>query len=238
MSVPPCAFSEVRIPCESCNRTFRSRACFDKHKTNKLRGKTYVRKRGIVRIESLLSRKKHECFKPYCLNCKQNSQIGHLCYMHPLQNVLPRSDNVLFVFYDFKTTQDTKVSESATVHVPNLVCLQQFCSLCEPLVDIDEDCERCGKRKHSFFEDPVGDLAYLCEPRPWCEGVVAIEHNARGYDAQFLLQRAMLLKWKPKLIINGLKIISMTMEHLTFIDSISYLPIPLCKLPEAFGLCA
>ena len=37
MSVPPCAFCEVRIPCESCNRTLRRRVCFDKHEKNKLR---------------------------------------------------------------------------------------------------------------------------------------------------------------------------------------------------------
>jgi hypothetical protein len=38
-----------------------------------------------------------------------------ICYMATLKNELPRSDNVLFVFYDFETTQDTKVSESATL---------------------------------------------------------------------------------------------------------------------------
>jgi len=30
----------------------------------------------------------------------------------------------------------------------------------------------------------------------------------------------------------------MTMEHLTFLDSISFLPMALRKLPEAFGLTA
>ena len=35
-SVPPCPYEDVRIPCESYNRQFRSRACFDRHKTNKL----------------------------------------------------------------------------------------------------------------------------------------------------------------------------------------------------------
>jgi len=40
MSVPPCTLSHVRIPCELCNRNFRSRACLDKHKKNKLRAKT------------------------------------------------------------------------------------------------------------------------------------------------------------------------------------------------------
>jgi len=36
MSVPPCPYADVRIPCEACNRQYRSRVCFDKHKTNKL----------------------------------------------------------------------------------------------------------------------------------------------------------------------------------------------------------
>jgi hypothetical protein len=48
--------------------------------------------------------KNHECFKPFCTLCQQNREIGHFCFMQPLKNELPRSDNVLFVFYDFETT--------------------------------------------------------------------------------------------------------------------------------------
>lgn len=157
--------------------------------------------------------------------------------MKPLANVLPDCDKVLFVFYDFETTQDTPLSESTMLHVPNLVCLQQFCNRCENEADIDVDCLRCGKRRRSFRDDPVGDLlTYLCEHRPWCNKVVAIAHNAKAFDSQFILNRAVLLKWKPELIMNGLKIISMKMHHITFLDSASYLPMPLRKLPEAFGL--
>jgi hypothetical protein len=47
-----------------------------------------------------------------------------------------------------------------------------------------------------------------------------------------------MLKWKPELITNGLKIISMNMEHLVFLVSVSFLPCALRKLPEAFGLQA
>jgi hypothetical protein len=65
--------------------------------------------------------------------------IGHLCYMATLKNEIHRSDNVLFVFYDFETTQDTKFSDSATLHVTNLVCLHQFCTQWEMSADIDED---------------------------------------------------------------------------------------------------
>jgi hypothetical protein len=66
------------------------------------------------------------------------------------------------VFYDFETTQDTKFSENATERIPNFVCVLQFCSVCE-IQDVNESgCERCGKRRHSFFDDPVGDLlSYL-----------------------------------------------------------------------------
>jgi len=46
------------------------------------------------------------------------------------------------------------------------------------------------------------------------------------------------LKWKPELIMSGLKIMCMKMEHLVFLDSVSFLPFALRKLPEAFGLSA
>jgi hypothetical protein len=127
MSISQCAFADDdrRILCESCNRTFRSQTCFDRHKTNNLRGKKKTvceRKRNCPECGLFLSRKQHECFKTYCKNCNANKEVGHLCCMKPLQNELPRSDDVLFVFYDFETTQDTKFVDMATLHVPNLVC--------------------------------------------------------------------------------------------------------------------
>jgi len=93
--------------------------------------------------------------------------------------------------------------------------------------------------QHSFFEDPVGDLlTYLYEQRPWCKKVVAIAHNAKAFDAQFILDRAIFLKWTPELILNGLKIVNMKIHNIQFLDSVSYMPMPLRKLPEAFGLQA
>ena len=72
--------------------------------------------------------------------------------------------------------------------------------------------------KLSFWEDPVGDLlSHLCAKRQWCDRVIAIAHNARGFDAQFILDRAVVLKWTPELILNGQKIICMKIHHVTFI---------------------
>jgi hypothetical protein len=61
-------------------------------------------------INDRSARQKHDCFKKFCPNCKGNRETGHLCYM-PLSPDMPSSDKVLYVFYDFETTQNTKVTE-------------------------------------------------------------------------------------------------------------------------------
>jgi len=81
--------------------------------------------------------------------------------MQPLMNELPRSGDALFVFYDSETTQDTKFSGNATEHIPILVCAQQICTACEMQDNIEMDCDRCGRRRHSFYDGPVGDLLSL-----------------------------------------------------------------------------
>jgi len=54
--------------------------------------------------------------------------------------------------------------------------------------------------------DTVGELlSYLTEPHPWANKTVAIAHNAKAFDLLFF-NRAIMLKWKPELIMNGLKI--------------------------------
>jgi len=159
--------------------------------------------------------------------------------MKPLNDVLPdASDKVLYVFYDFETTQNTKYFDKTTPHIPDLVCVLQFCTQREDAENC-RDCVRCGQRKHSFWDDPVGYmLTYLCKPRPWANKNVAIAHNAKAFDLHFILNRAIMLKWKPELIMSGLKIMCMKFEHLVFLDSVSFLPCALHKLPEAFGMSA
>jgi len=240
MASPPGAFFGTRFPCDGCNRHFRSRTCFVNHKQSSAKKKSLCeRKRCCVTCGRLVTDARHECNKVYCANCKQNRNVDHLCYLKPLKDVLPdANDKVLYLFYDFETTQNTKYSDKATLHVPDLVCLQQFCSQCEDVEDCGV-CVRCGQRKHSFWDDPVGDmLTYLCKPSPWANKIVAIAHNAKAFDLHFILNRAVFLKWKPELIMSGLMILFMKMEHLVFLDSVSFLPCALRKLPEVFGLSA
>ena len=132
---PPCAFGGIRIPCEECNRHFRNRACFDNHKR-----RSTAKKRSVCESKCccgkcgvLVTGENYECNKRYCENCRQNRETaGHLCYMRPLKDALhPGGDRVLYKFYDFETTRNTRYSDKETIHVPNLVCVQQFCSQCE-----------------------------------------------------------------------------------------------------------
>jgi len=97
MASPPCALSDVRFPCD---RHFRSRTCFANHKQSTSKKKSVCkRKRCCATCGRLVTDPRHECNKVFCANCKQNRDVGHLCYMKPWKDVLPdASDNVLYLF--------------------------------------------------------------------------------------------------------------------------------------------
>ena len=75
-------------------------------------------------------------------------------------------DKVLYAFYYFETNQNTRYTNAAKLHIPNLVCVQKFCSRFEDEED-GVDCVRCGRWMHSFWQNSIGDLlSYLTETRP------------------------------------------------------------------------
>jgi hypothetical protein len=109
---------------------------------------------GIINDRSVGN---HVCFKRFCSKCMCQRETGHLCYMAPLSPEIHSSNRVLYVFYNFETTQNTKVTESATIHVPNLVCVQQFCTLYEEDLTLIKTVIGVA-RGNTFWDDPVGDL--------------------------------------------------------------------------------
>jgi len=127
--------------------------------------------------------------------------------MTPLKDALPPAgDKVLYVFYDFEISQNIEYADEAKLHETNHICVQQFCSCYEEVEGVC-DCVRCGTRKHSFWQDHVGELlSYLTEQRAWANKIIATAHNVKAFDLNPILNRAILLKWKPDLIMNGLNI--------------------------------
>jgi len=103
----PCAYAEVRIPCDDCHRYFRNPACFANHKQSTSTQKSVCERKWRCKTcgGQAATSVKHECYKRFCSNCLENKAIGHLCYMGPLQDTLPAAnDKVLYVFYDIETT--------------------------------------------------------------------------------------------------------------------------------------
>jgi hypothetical protein len=135
---------------------------------------------------------------------------------------------------------NTKCTNTSFKHAPNLVCVQQFCTVCEDEADVEVDCQRCGKRKHSFWLDPDGDLmSYVFKSRPWSDRIVAIAHNAKAFDLLIVPNRMVEMKLLPELLVmNGQKIMCLKVENVTWLDSLNYMPMALRKLPEASGLSA
>ena len=154
-ATPPCTKDQPKYCC-TCNRWFLSEKCLQNHLILKVKGKLVCQWRQVCRNCSYLvkSDSKHECFKKFCTFFKKQPS-GHLCYVAPLKPSY-LSNKYLYVFFDMECTQDLEKCDGSFKHVPNLICAQQMCSKCEVVDDVNVDCEQCGKRIHTFWQDPVG----------------------------------------------------------------------------------
>jgi len=147
------------------------------------------------------------------------------------------SDKFLYGFFDTECTQDLEKRDGSFEHAPNFICAQEMCSKWGTVDDLSVDCEQCGKRVHTFWQDPVGKfIDYLRQSRPFAGKVYVISHNSRGYNTLFLLRRFLELRWTPQLIMDGSKYLSMVVENLHFLGSLNYLPMSLNVMPKSFDL--
>jgi hypothetical protein len=89
--------------------------------------RTSVRKRDVRRVElSLLAAATTTNVTDlFARHADRTGRWGTSVTCGHYKNELPSCDNIMYVFYEFETTQDTRYSETATEHVRNLVCLQQ-----------------------------------------------------------------------------------------------------------------
>ena len=131
------------------------------------------------------------------------------------------------------------MNATVKIHEPNLCVVQQVCNFC---LDQDENtnwCEKCGLREHVFDVDPVSEFVKLALlPKKKIVQTVCIAHNRfEGFDSQFVLKHLVeKLRLRPKLILNGTKIVLMSVKKVRFVDSLNFLHMPLSSLPKAFGL--
>ena len=140
------------IQCPDCNRTCRSKKCFDHHKKETPEMKSLCFRKykclqcNTVLLERKRSRKHHICTETFCQNCQQwfaNLDEGktHFCHMRALEAEEPVER---FIFYDFESTQESGQ------HIPNLVIAQSCCKFCSDSGESNdiqsEFCIYCGTR--------------------------------------------------------------------------------------------
>ena len=152
-----------------------------------------------------------------------------------------RKGRVAFVFYDFETRQDETIEGTVSVkkHIPTLCVAQQICEECAQNNDISVRCRWCGVREFVFRNDPVKHFVdFATRKTKYFKQIICIAHNAKAFDAQFILKYIVEnhSNFEPKVVLNGTKIIVLTVGHTKFIDSVNYMPMRLSDLPKAFGL--
>lgn len=111
-----------------------------------------------------------------------------------------------FVFFDFETTQETIIGNNKLgpelKHIPNVCVVMVTCDECRHR-DFDGPCGRCGDHKYIF--QGADCLNQFCRFlfRDEMKHTTAMAHNARGFDAQFIMQYLYKEGIKPRVITNG-----------------------------------
>ena len=112
-----------------------------------------------------------------------------------------------------------------------------MCSKCETIKDLNIDCQQCGKCTHILWQDCIGKfIEYLRLPRIFEDKIYVMSHNSCGYEAQLLIRRFLEQRWVPKLIMDCMRIFSMSVENFYFLDSLNFLAMSLYNLTKSFDL--
>ena len=247
------------VVCRDCGRCFKSAQCLENHKVSLQteKGKSVCQLlRKCKDCNRLLDGRredpsKHQCNKVYCERCKALvDRDEHQCYMRPLPDPAKQkaqknkkskeTPKQKFIFFDFECRQDeavdTNMHGSVFKHIPNLCVATRVCEDCHK--NTEDVCKNCGVREHIFRGDDTIDkfCEWLFGTEEDHKGSIAVAHNARSYDAQFIQEYCHRHGIVPDVILNGAKILSLSVMDVKVIDSLSFLAMPLSSFPSTFGL--
>jgi hypothetical protein len=231
--------NKAAINCDGCGMNFYSKICYEGHKEprngskaqaalprcNQLHvcGEDGCKPYNPVMYENTPDgESSHVCGDTPCLNCSEilnRNEASHRCCMQVTKLKKPSKK---YVFFDFECEQSTDFHK--VTHV-----VAQYLN------------------KDKYFEwqpKPNGDFStVLDEFCKWIfsfkrhSGFTFIAHNGQGYDFQFILRWALDRNMEVKALQRaGTKIKHMDICGIRFIDSYSFLTVPLSAFPKTFGL--
>ena len=209
------------LECNECNRWFKSKACYDRHKEPVGAGRSVCQ--GIKKCEKCgksvevakLSPKAHICGKK-CSTCGVvlNEKDEHKCYIQKTEQTEETQYNEL-LFFDFECKQETGK------HEPNLCIVHNEAGdewIFQGSDTVKDFCEWLLTKEH--------------------QGCIVVAHNFQGYDGYFIQDFLNKNAVKYEVILRGAKILSMTipMFDMKFIDSLNFIPMSLSEFPKTFGM--
>ncbi len=230
-----CPFVELQ-DCGDCGRTFKSQACYDRHKEPLGAGQSVCQqvKRCTECGESVIVRNMphHICDKAKCKTCKEfvtNKDKGtHRCYMKKPEErdyeedcdeeeyeVGDKKEYEQLMFFDYECTQ-----EDGT-HEPNLCVVHN---------EMGEEWVFSGKSTNTDFCKWLFRKEHVNH--------IFVAHNFQGYDGYFIQNFLNVNGVKYDVIMTGAKIVTLTvpMFNIRFIDSLNFIPMALANFPKTFGL--
>ena len=216
-----CVAGDTMI-CKECNRSFKSKTCYDHHKEPVGRAKSVCQtikkceKCGKVMDIRKLNAKGHICGKK-CPTCgvilNEKDSADHKCYIQKTVQTGESQYNEL-LFFDFECKQETGP------HDPNLCIVHNEAG--------DEWIFQGSDTTKDFCEWLLSE-----EHR----GCIVVAHNFQGYDGYFIQEflNKNTIKYD---VLRGAKILSLTisMFNIKFIDSLNFIPMSLSKFPKTFGM--
>ncbi|XP_061764740.1 uncharacterized protein LOC133557872 isoform X1 [Nerophis ophidion] len=220
------------VLCRDCNMWCRSPACLLRHRvkhrvmeklvSNCDRRKKCLKCNLFYDVPVATGIAKHTCPKLKCQICKEElprsdsetPETRHLCYIQPQPREVNHNDNI--IFYDFETFVDDNHT-----HIPFLVCTKTL----------------QGEEWCAFGLDCVTVfLNHFRKPRYLKSTFIA--HNSRGFDGYLILRGMVRLGIAPLIIMQGSKVLCFKDPDFLqkYIDSLSFLTMPLSAMPKALGL--
>lgn len=168
----------------------------------------------------------------WCDNCRKSTSIGHACFIltedekAAVSKQKPGPDNFAgYILFDYEAYPDAD-----NKHVVNLVIAEKICVDC---IDLSTRCDKCCIVK---FHDNDSFCKWLFEQ----DNCIALAHNLKGYDGCFILQYILKNRTprdaKHTVLTVGSKMLCIKFRKLKIIDSYSFIPVSLSKLPKMFGI--
>ncbi len=230
-----CPYGELQ-DCEECGRTFKSQACYDRHKEALGAGQSVCQmvKKCTKCGNSVVvyNMPHHICGETKCRTCgefvKHKDMNAHLCYIRrpkekeacdTLEESECEEEEVRgydqLMFFDYECRQ-----ENGT-HEPNLCIVH----------------DEAGEEWVFSGEDTNSDFCKWVFTKGHANHIF-VAHNFQGYDGYFVQNFLNTNAVKYDVVMRGAKIVTLTVPilNIRFVDSLNFIPMALANFPKTFGL--